>query len=460
VVTWGNIVAIALILMILGGMINLLLPVKRKKKEMLFHWLFYWLTRAYIAFTFACDRKLINEQGEDFTKPAIIISNHQSLIETPAFLRLYPKIIILTTSWVYRSPIFGPIARLANFYNVDNGIESIIGLLREKINEGFSILIFPEAHRSYEQQIQRFHRGAFYLAEKLQVDILPILVFGTGDFLGKGAFWGRPNSFRMKILNRVACDDHSFGGSYQERTRQFRKFYITQYANFKAEEGDANYYRRKLALNYVLKGPILEWYMRVKLKLEDNYEIYNRLLPREGEILDLGCGYGFISYMLMFTSADRTITGVDYDAEKIGIARNCYSGNDRIRFISADVSDFVITPKNGFLLSDVLHYLTPEKQDTLLRGCLSNLNPGGCVIIREANSELQQRHKKSLLTEFLSTHIGFNKTGTGGNRLYYTSAGHIRTIAGEFAMSVEVIDNKKFTSNNLFVLRKIIPPHE
>ncbi|MCX6268439.1 MAG: MMPL family transporter, partial [Bacteroidetes bacterium] len=129
IVTWGNIVLIAVVLMVLGSLIKILLPVKREKKEILFHHLFYWLTRVYIAFTFAFDRKLINETGENFSRPAIIISNHQSLIETPAFLRLYPKIIILTTTWVHQSPIFGPIARLANFFNVDNGIENILDLL-------------------------------------------------------------------------------------------------------------------------------------------------------------------------------------------------------------------------------------------------------------------------------------------------------------------------------------------
>ncbi len=457
-VTWGNIVMISLILMILGAMINLLLPIKRKKKERLFHRLFYWLTKAYIAFTFAYDRKLINEHGEDFNKPAIIISNHQSLIETPAFLRLYPKILILTTTWVYRSPVFGPIARLANYYNVDHGIESIIGQLKEKVDEGFSILIFPEGHRSSDQHIQRFHRGAFYLAEKLSIDILPIMVFGTGDFLGKGAFWGRPNSFRMKILNRVTTADQSFGATYQERSRNFRQFYITNYAQFKAEEGNAHYFRRLLALNYVLKGPVLEWYLRVKMKLENNYEIYNQLMPRHGEILDLGCGDGFISYMLMFTGDHRYIRGVDYDAEKIEIAENCFSRNKRISFSTADVSDYEITPKNGFLLNDVLHYLAPEKQVALLRKCFANLNPGGCILIREANSDLPERHKMSRMTEFISTHIGFNKTSTKEKRLYFTSAIEIQSMAAEFGLSVDIYDNKKITSNNLFVLRKLESP--
>jgi len=310
--------------------------VARKSRERWFHSLFNRFTKAYIAFTFGADRKLINESGEDFSRPAIIISNHQSLIETPAFLQLHPKIIILTRTWVYRSPVFGPIARLAGYPNVDDGIEEVAKQLKSRVAEGYSVLIFPEGHRSADHRIQRFHRGAFYLAEQLGLDILPVVVFGTGEFLGKGVFWGRPNGFRMKVLPRVAPDNPTFDVSYQERTRLFRRYYIREYAAFRAEEGDANYYRRLLSLNYVLKGPVLEWYMRVKLKLEGNYELFNRLLPRRGNILDLGCGYGFITYMMMFSGEERFLTGVDYDAEKIALAGASFSACVRIRFETAD----------------------------------------------------------------------------------------------------------------------------
>jgi len=157
--------------------------------------------------------------------------------------------------------------------------------------------------------------------------------------------------------------------------------------------------------------------------------------------------------MLLFTSGGRSITGVDYDAEKIAIATNCFSANERIRFICADISSIEISPKNGFLLGDVLHYLAPEKQEAVLRKCFSMLMPGGTILIREANAELQERHKKSRLTEFLSTHIGFNLTSGPGKELYFTSASGIKAIAHEYGLSFETIDNKKHTSNNLFVIR-------
>ena len=52
--------------------------------------------------------------------------------------------------------------------------------------------------------------------------------------------------------------------------------------------------------------------MKIKVSLEKNYQLLHDLLPTEGKLLDIGCGYGFMSYMLYFTSNKREITGIDY----------------------------------------------------------------------------------------------------------------------------------------------------
>jgi len=384
IITWFNIVFIAFILAMLGSLMYFLLPAKRKWKENIFHSMFCRLSKIYIFLTFP-DQKLYNPFNEDFKKPAVIISNHQSLIETPAMLRLYPKIIILTTTWVYNSPVFGPIARLSSFYNVDNGLDSIIGKLKEKVIEGYSILIFPEAHRSSDHRIQRFHRGAFYLAEQLQIDILPVMMFGSGDFLERGAFWGRPNGFRQKIFKRVSCDDSSYGADSRERTKSFRQFYIREYERFSAEEGNTSYYRRKLMLNYIYKGPALEWHARIRLRLEKNYQLIAGYAPRHGEILDLGCGYGFLSHMLALTSPDRKITGIDYDEEKIQVARSGFLSSTGLKFEVADIRSYDILPKDCIILIDVLHYLPEADQEQLLMKCMLNIKPGGSVIVSDAD---------------------------------------------------------------------------
>jgi len=452
VITWGNIVLISIIMMILGSIIYNIIPISRKKKKYLFHKIFSVLCRAYIFVTFPTNGRLINPNGEDFTKPCIIISNHQSLIETPAFLRLYPKILILTSSWVFKSPVFGLIARMSGFINVDKGLELSLEKLRVHMAEGYSLLVFPEGHRSPDHRIQRFHRGAFYLAEKLQVDILPILVFGTGEFLAKGDFWGKPNGMFMYVMDRIAFDDPSFGRNYSERTRQLRKFYISQYNKAKIRDGNAFYYRKQLLHNYVFKGPVLEWYLRIKMKLENNYDLYLRLMPAKGEILDIGCGFGYLSYLLSFTSGERQITGVDYDMEKIQIADNCFSKNERLAFICEDITRMDIGKKDGFLLLDALHYFPVKDQIALLEKCSENLNESGIILIRDANTDLEKRHIWVRVTEFFSTKFGFNKTQNNNRQLFFTSANTIISVAQNKGLTFEIIDNKKITSNNIYIL--------
>jgi 2-polyprenyl-3-methyl-5-hydroxy-6-metoxy-1,4-benzoquinol methylase len=371
-------------------------------------------------------------------------------------LRLHPKIIILTTTWVYNSPVFGPVARLASFYNVDQGLDPVMERLKEKVSQGYSLLVFPEAHRSAGDKIQRFHKGAFYLAEQLKLDILPLMMFGSGDFLERGEFWGRPNMFRQKIYPRIRIDDVSFGSTYQERTREIRKFYTREYEKFRAGEGTPSYYRRKLILGFIYKGPILEWYIRIKLRLEENYSLLERWVPRQGEILDLGCGYGFIDYMLALTSDKRLITGIDFDRDKVEVANCSFLKKAEINFETADIRDYDFTDKDCIILSDVLHYVPPRDQEMLLVRCMEKLRRDGLIIIRDADERKEKGHSRARLTEFLSTGINFNKTADENKTLHFTTVEIMERTASQKGFTMKIIGSKKHSSNTYYLLRRAV----
>jgi len=457
-IAWIPITLIAVILVLYAGLVSPVLPLKKKKKEEIFHRLFSALSRFYIAFNFPRYHRVENEVSEDFSKPAIIIVNHQSLIETPAMLRLHPSIVILANTWVFRNLVFGPVARVAGFIPITGGVEEALGAIRERTDAGYSVLIFPEGRRSVDGHIQRFHKGAFYIAEKLQLDILPVVLFGSGDFLQRGIFWGRPNRLFMKIMPRIRPDDPGFGASYQEKAKRIRQYYTAEYAAFRFKHGTPSYYRRQVIQNYLFKGPVLEWYVRIKLKLEDNFVQYHRHLPLKGSILDLGCGYGYVDYMLAFTSVDRKITGVDHDAEKILVAENCHSKSERTRFICSDVMDFPVTPHEGIILGDLLHYLPEEHQVTLLNRCMENLTENGVMLIREGMREESSKHRLTRFTEFYSTRMGFNKTPGPEKKLHFLTESMIRRIAEEHQLSVTVIAEKKRSSNVLLKIGKPLQP--
>jgi 1-acyl-sn-glycerol-3-phosphate acyltransferase len=431
------------------------LPLKREKKKRIMHAGFSWSLRMLAYIPFFIRKKTINETHEDFKKPAIIICNHKSNFDVPFIIKMSPNIIVLTAKWVWNNPVFAPTIRYLDFYPLNDGYEAIIDKLQKKVQEGYSIMVFPEGTRSPDSSIGRFHKGAFLLAEKLNLDIVPIVIHGTRDIMNKGENHVKGGSVTVKIYPRVKAGDTSFGNDYHERTKSFQRFFREEYRRMQCELETPSYFRKKLIRNYIYKGPVLEWYTRVKLSLEHNYEWFHNRIPRDATIVDIGCGYGIMAYMLNFTSEQRNILGIDYDNDKIELANNCISKNDRIRFVAADAVTYDYTHADVFLLSDVLHYLPEIKQEQLLTRCMESLNPGGQIIIRDADIDLQKRHLGTRSTEFFSTRSGFNKAIN--KKLYFFSGKKITEIAEKHNMDLEIIDSTKLTSNLLYVLKHRSP---
>lgn len=396
-------------------------------------------------------KKIINPNKEDLKKPAIIICNHQSSLDIVPLIMLYPKILMLTNKKKWNAPIFGPVIRMADYFPTEE-IEQNVDRIAERMKHGYSLVIFPEGTRSEDGTIGRFHKGAFYLAEKLQADILPIIIHGTNHTLTKKDSLLKNGQLTLKYLPRIKPDDTSFGGNYVERAKLVGRYFRTEFEMLRKEIEQPKYFREKLIYNYIYKGPVLEWYMRIKTKLEKNYQIFHELVPLQGRILDIGCGYGFMSYMLSFTSKQRTITGLDYDEDKIDTANNCFSKTPNINFVCSDIMGFQFEKYDCIILADMLHYLPITEQKQVIDKCISNLNAGGTVIIRDGDMEKAEMHEKTKLTEFFSTKVvKFNKTKETG--LHFFSGNMIRENAKEKNMSCKEIADSKLTSNTIFILK-------
>ncbi|MDR1405665.1 MAG: 1-acyl-sn-glycerol-3-phosphate acyltransferase [Prevotellaceae bacterium] len=439
------------LLLTLAGYILLLVPLRKKHKQSFFHHLLYGFAFLQIYAMPNVRKTRRNPARETFKKPAVIVANHQSVIDIMQMLTLHPKIIMVTKQWVSRSPLFGRIARFAGFADITRGYEHAITHIRQYMRDGYSVVIFPEGTRSPDGKIQRFHKGAFYLAEALRADIVPVVLCGHGQAMSKDdCLYLKDAAIAMNILPRIP---YSRDTDYREQCRHTARLIKKEHDALAAEtDRDGNpYYRCKLMKSYLYKGPVLEWYLRIKTAIERNYDLFEHLVPATATVTDIGCGYGFLAHMLAFRSPGRTVTGIDHDAEKTAVARHTFSGTARLQFITADASEYALAPADIFILNDVLHYLPEDRQDALLLRCVKNLRPGGKIIIRDGDRESRRKHRLTQLSEFFSVRlIHFNKTS---HALRFITASGVEAFARRHRLRLTVVKSSKYSSNSLYVLK-------
>ena len=432
-----------------------LVPVRKSSKQRLVCRLIQITCTGILLLATAVKKENINKANERFQHPAIIIANHQSFIDILVLLSLSSKILMVTNHWVWHSPFFGAIIRYVDFYYIGEGYEQYMERMRKKVKEGYSIAIFPEGTRTYNGKMKRFHKGAFYLAETLQLDILPILLYGNNKIIAKAQpFNIRKGIIYTEILPRIPGDDLSFGTTYQERTKRISAYMKEGYARICREKNttDNPAFYEALIQNYIYKGPVVEWYIRIKVKMERNYRLFNRLIPAQGQITDIGCGFGPLCYMLSLLSEDREILGIDYDEDKIALAQHGWLRNEHLQFRHGNALEYPLPESDVFILNDMLHYMSYEHQRTLLLKCADRLRLQGMIIIRDGNSANTSKHRLTRFTELLSTRIfNFNRT-TG--ELHFTTETQLREIAVTCGMNVEIIPNDKYTSNTIYIFRK------
>lgn len=429
---------------------------KSKRARLWFHYMLKATTWFMTWVMINVKKKVSGYDKKKFEEPAIIICNHQSHIDIMLMMMLHPKMILLTNDWVQRNFFYGKIVKMADFYPVLDHLGEHVDLLKKKAEEGYSIMIFPEGTRSPDGRIGRFHKGAFYLAEKLQLDVLPIILHGPGDCITKGEPFLKSGRIDIKIGDRISLSDKQFGDGYVEHSKKFRKWYQQQYEELQADIRDAYYLRKSVDMHYIYKGPVLEWYTKIKMNFEKNYQFFHNQIPLNANIVDLGCGYAMMDFMLMKLSPERSVYGVDYDEDKIAVAKNVSlrekMGEERIQFEAADLNNWNYRNADVYILADVLHYMPFDEQKRLIEQSVAHLNSGGKIIIRDADTDMKEKHKGTQLSEWQSTKVfGFNKTKNNSKQLYFGSAKERKELLERLGLKVELIDRTKMNSNVVLV---------
>lgn len=425
-------------------------PAPKAKKRAFLNYLVSKLAKSTLYAGFHVKKRIINPELLDFSKPSILVANHSSFLDILLVIMLHPKAIIIVKSWVYNSPVFGLFIRYAGYPFSEDGADLNVEIIKKRIEDGYSIVVFPEGTRSRDGEIKRFHKGAFFLAKELNLEIQPVLLIGAHEVNPKNDILISKGHLNVLVLDRVSSPEEE---SFSQFTKRVQTLMRQEYDSGRNQYAKTSFWQTELIKNYVLKGPVLEWYVRVKWLLErKNFEYYDELIADRNAIMDIGCGYGYLSYYLHYRNPKRTIKALDYDEEKILVAQNGRKKSHLLTFEAADIRAVVFEPMDVVFLNDVLHYLPKSDQDQVLEKIALSLNENGILFIRDGLKELEERFKKTKLTEFLSTKLfKFNKTT---NDLSFLSRVEMEEFALKHGFSLEIIEHSKMTSNVLLILRK------
>ena len=279
-------------------------------------------------------KRVLGLQANSFDRPAILIANHTSFLDILAIGMLSPKIIFVVNDWVYKSPIFGRAVQKAGFYPVRDGYEGAVEHLRAKVAAGYSVIIFPEGTRSTTNRVARFHKGAFFLAEQLQVDILPVIIHGNSEVLPKGDFIIHDGSISVALLDRITPGDKAFGIGYAERTKKIGTHFKQAFRDFRLQHEGPTYFHKVIRHSYDYMDADVR--REVRARLARNAHLHhdlNRQLSEYGDILLVADDYGEAGIALALHSAYRHITGHYPDLLKRQVAANNYlSRKHNLRF--------------------------------------------------------------------------------------------------------------------------------
>ncbi len=143
-------------------------------------------------------------------RPAVFVFNHQSLLDAMVLSHLLRHdVVALCKKEMADKPFIGPMLRQAGTIFVareEQDQREVIKRALAVLASGRSLVIAPEGTRSTLGDIQPFRHGAFLLAKKARVPLVPIVLHNVKDALPKGGLLIRPATIRVTVLPPVMPD--------------------------------------------------------------------------------------------------------------------------------------------------------------------------------------------------------------------------------------------------------------
>jgi len=186
------------------------------------------------------------------------------------------------------------------------------------------------------------------------------------------------------------------------------------------------------------------------------FEKVSEFVPKNGRVLELGCGFGLMSNLLAFESHERDVLGIDVSPEKILVAKTTLNNRRNIRFEVSDIFNpalFKSARYNCIIIVDVLYLIPLEKWKIIFENCYHALMTGGILLVKEQGTKPGWKYLWNRAQEFLSVKV-FKITH--GETFTFPPEETVKEFLNNAGFSAELIklDKGYLRPHILFVCRK------
>ena len=149
----------------------------------------------------------------DKNKSYVVVGNHPSTLDIFTHIYGLPiSIRFLTKSELFRIPIFSRVLKILGLPRIDRDstsldLNKINDSIQSVINDGNSIMVFPEGKRSNQKKLLPFKKGAAHIAKDFNLPILPIVSHNAHNLMIKGKVLFIPGDIHLDVLDPLESND-------------------------------------------------------------------------------------------------------------------------------------------------------------------------------------------------------------------------------------------------------------
>jgi len=290
-----------------------------KKRKFFFHKFVHRLYQFDFKYMPGVKFNLRNQCNEDFERPVLVTSNHQSMLDAAIFMAISPKLILVANEHASSNWVTKTIFRWMDFYTLSGDTDKDIALLKSRISDGYSIVVFPEGERNPDSSILRFHKGACYLAQELKLDIVPIIIHGVNYCLPRNSFQLYRGTITVQVNDSIAGTYKE--RSYQENTKWLHSYYVEHYRSLSKENETCSYFRDFVIDRYRYKGVEITKSVKNRLSKCQNYQEWIEQFSHSSKVALVDDNYGELALLFALVHQNVEVFLMIQDKANLEVAR-------------------------------------------------------------------------------------------------------------------------------------------